>query len=190
MKGSRTEKNLACSFAGESMARNKYTYYASKAQKEGHEQISSIFLETAINETEHAKLFLKAIGGHGGGVNIQTTVGAFKIGTTLENLKDASAGEREEHTTVYPKFAEIADQEGFKDVAELFRKIGSIEKEHETRYNLLASQLESGNLYKRNRSIRWKCRNCGYVVDANEAPEKCPVCGHPQGWFEMKEVLE
>lgn len=190
LKGSRTEKNLAAAFAGECMARNRYTYFAKKARKQGYEQIAALFLETAENELEHSKIFLKLMNSDGTPVPIRTTVSAVSIESTLENLRAAAAGEKEEHTVVYPHSAEVAEQEGFDEIAKTFRSIAEVEAEHEKRFNILAQQVESESVFKRSRIVRWKCRNCGYVFDGNEAPKECPACGHPQGFYEIKEVLE
>lgn len=190
LKGSRTEKNLAHAFAGESMARNRYTFYASVAKKQGYEQIAAIFLETAENEREHAKRFLKLMKGDGSAVHVQFAVPAFSIQKTLENLKAAADGELEEHSALYPHMAAIAEQEGFDDIAKVFRNIASVEREHEMRYRILAKQVEEGTVFKRDREVAWKCRNCGYVFRGFEAPEECPACGHPQSFYEIQEVLE
>ena len=186
LKGSKTEQNLLKAFAGESQARNRYTYFASKAKKEGYEQIAAIFTETAENEKEHAKRFFKFLES-GEGLEITATYPAGKIGNTLENLKDAAAGENEEWTELYPEFARVAKKEGFLDVSIAFEKIAVVEKEHEERYKKLASNIESGEVFKKDEKIRWKCRNCGYVHEGEEAPVKCPACLHPQSYFEMKE---
>lgn len=170
LKGSRTEKNLMEAFAGESQARNKYTYYASVARKEGYEKIAAIFEETAANEKEHAKLEFRAF---------------HQIGNTLENLRDAADGENYEHTQMYPEFARIAREEGFIEIAEMFEKIASVEKEHEKRYRMLADLLEKGELFKKQEKTTWHCRNCGYIVEGPEAPHVCPLCKHPQAFFEV-----
>lgn len=186
LKGTKTEKNLLASFAGESQARNRYTYFASAAKKDGYEQISAIFLETAENEKEHAKRFFKFL--EGGPVEITATYPAGTIASTLENLKAAAEGEHEEHTVLYPSFAEIAEKEGFKDVASAFRAITKVEVEHENRYSRLISNVENGEVFKRATKVRWKCRNCGFVFEGFEAPEKCPACLHPKAYFEIKET--
>lgn len=186
LKGTQTEKNLLASFAGESQARTRYTYFASVAKKEGYEQISAIFTETADNEKEHAKRFFKFL--EGGEVEITAVYPAGKIGTTLENLKAAAAGENEEHTVLYPKAAEIAEKEGFKDVAACFRYIAKVEVEHELRYRKLVANIEKHEVFKKSTTARWKCRNCGYVHEGHEAPEKCPACIHPKAHFEIKET--
>lgn len=182
IKGTRTEKNLMASFAGESQARMRYTYFASAAKKEGYEQISAIFTETADNEKEHAKIFFKYL--EGGEVEITATFPAGVIGDTLANLKAAAAGEKEEWGTLYPNFADIADEEGFADVAYSFREIAEVEEYHERRYNILADRVAKGEVFKRTQSIKWKCRNCGYVHEGPEAPEECPACKHPQAHYE------
>jgi rubrerythrin len=185
LKGTQTEKNLLASFAGESQARNRYTFFASAAKKEGYEQISAIFTETAENEKEHAKRFFKFL--EGGPVEITATYPAGTIASTLENLKAAAEGEHEEHTVLYPSFAEIAEKEGFKEVSSAFRAITKVEVEHENRYSRLISNIENGEVFKRATKVRWKCRNCGFVFEGFEAPEKCPACLHPKAYFEIKE---
>jgi len=185
IKGTKTEKNLLAAFAGESQARNRYTFFASQAKKEGYEQISAIFLETAENEKEHAKRFFKFL--EGGMVEIQASYPAGVIGTTLENLKAAAAGENEEHTKLYPEAADIAEKEGFSDIAATFRYIAKVEVEHEKRYLKLASNIEKGEVFRKEKVVRWKCRNCGYVHEGKEPPEKCPTCLHPKSYFEIKE---
>ncbi len=182
IKGTRTEKNLLASFAGESQARMRYTYFASAAKKEGYEQISAIFTETADNEKEHAKIFFKYL--EGGEVEITATFPAGVIGDTLSNLKAAAAGEKEEWGTLYPNFADIAEEEGFGDIAYSFREIAEVEEYHERRYNILADRVAKGEVFKRTQSIKWKCRNCGYVHEGPEAPEECPACKHPQAHYE------
>lgn len=183
LKGSKTEKNLLAAFAGESQARTRYTFFASVAKKEGYEQIASIFQETADNEKEHAELFFKHL--KGGIVEIKATYPAGVIGSTSENLKEAAAGEKLEWGTLYPNFAEVAEEEGFKDVARTFRGIAKVESYHERRYLKLFSNVESGKVFKKDSSIKWKCRNCGFVYKGKEAPEKCPVCEHAQSYFEV-----
>ena len=170
LKGSKTEQNLQTAFAGESQARNKYTYFASKAKKEGYEQISAIFTETAANEKEHAELWFKYLGG---------------IGTTAENLKAAAAGENEEWTDMYVRFANEAKEEGFDDIAARFAGVGAIEKEHEKRYLALLKDLEDGKVFKKDGVVIWKCRNCGHIHVGTEAPAVCPVCAHTQSYFEV-----
>lgn len=172
-KGSKTEANLMTAFAGESEARNKYTFYASQARKDGYEQIADIFSMTAANEKEHAEIWFKYL--HGG-----------KIGSTPENLKDAAAGENFEWTTMYKNFAEEAKQEGFDELATLFTLVGGIEKEHEERFKTLAENLEKGIVFARNGEVVWLCRNCGYLHVGREAPKICPVCKHSQAFFEIK----
>jgi rubrerythrin len=190
LRGSRTEKNLASAFAGETVARTRYSFFASKAKKEGYEQISEIFLETAENEKEHAKRFYKLIKGEGNAVHIQLGVVAHPIATTALNLKAAADSELEEHSQMYPHWAAVAEQEGFDEIAKVFRAIASVEREHEQRFRILQKQVEEGTVFKRDREVSWKCRNCGYIAQALEAPAACPACGHAQGWYEMKEVLE
>ena len=190
LKGSRTEKNLAAAFAGECMARTRYTFFASKAKKQGYEQIAEIFIETAENEKEHAKMFLKYLGDANPDIHVQMTISNFSIGSTLENLKFAAGGENEEWTKLYPHYADVAQEEGFQEVANKFRLIAEVEKEHEARFALLAKQVESGTVWKRQKEVQWKCRNCGYVCTAVEAPEVCPVCNHPRSFQQMREVLE
>jgi len=170
LKGSRTEANLNAAFAGESMARNKYTYYAARAKKDGYEQISKIFTETADNEKEHAKLWFKAL--HDGGVP-----------DTLANLKDAAAGEHFEWTNMYAEFAKVAKEEGFDHLAFQFEQVAAIEKEHEERYNALAQNIETQKVFQKDNSVEWECANCGHRHNAQGAPEKCPVCDHPKAFF-------
>ncbi len=183
LKGSKTEKNLLTAFAGESQARNRYTYFASKARKEGYVQISEIFQETADNEKEHAKRFFKFL--EGGEVEISGTFPAGVIGSTAENLKGAAAGENEEHTKLYPEAARIAEEEGFNEVAAVFRSIAAVEKHHEERYLALLKNIEEGKVFKKDKNTEWKCGNCGYVHEGDSAPEKCPACDHPQAHFEV-----
>jgi len=171
LKGSKTEANLWKAFAGESMARNKYTYFASKAKKEGYEQIAALFLETADNEKEHAKLWFKALEG---------------IGDTAANLAAAAAGENEEWTAMYKEMAETAKAEGFDKLAYLFAAVGEIEKEHEERYRALLKSLNEGVVFQKDGVYIWKCRNCGHIHVGKEAPQVCPVCAHPQAYFELK----
>lgn len=181
--GTQTEKNLLKAFAGESQARNRYTYFASAAKKEGLVQISSIFEETAGQEKEHAKRFFKFL--EGGEVEITESYPAGKIGTTLENLKAAAHGEEYEWTALYPSFAKTAREEGFEVIAAAFEAISVAEKQHEKRYRDLARNLEEGRVFKRNDRIVWRCRNCGYLHEAAEAPDICPACLHPQAYFEL-----
>jgi rubrerythrin len=190
LAGTRTEKNLAAAFAGESMARNRYTFFASAAKKEGFESISAIFLETAENEKEHAKTFLKFLAGGSATVQIQLAVPSFTIGKTIDNLKFAANGEHEERATAYPGFATVAQQEGFPAVAEAFKAIALVEAAHERRFTVLIRQVETGTVFKRDRVVSWKCRNCGYIHSGREAPAKCPACGHAQSFYELQEVLE
>lgn len=183
VKGTRTEQNLLKAFAGESQARMRYNYFAKQAKKEGLEQIAAIFEETAINEKEHAKRFFKFL--EGGMVEITAAYPAGVIGTTLENLKAAADGENEEWTELYPEFANIAEEEGFKEVAVAFRKIAEVEKAHEDRYRKLYENLDAGKVFERGDKIVWKCRNCGYLHEGEKAPQLCPACLHPQSYFEI-----
>ena len=171
LKGTQTLANLEAAFAGESMARNKYTYYASKAKKEGYEQIAKIFEETAANEKEHAELWFKAF--HG-------------VGTTVENLLDAAAGEHYEWTDMYKEFAKVAKEEGFVDLARQMEGVGAIEKEHEARYKKLAANVKEGKVFKKAAKVTWQCSNCGHQVVSTKAPQLCPVCKHPQSYFQIK----
>lgn len=173
LKGTKTEANLMAAFAGESQARNKYTYYASKAKKEGYEQIAALFLETANNEKEHAKIWFKLL--HGG-----------EMPDTMANLKDAADGENYEWTDMYDRMAKEADEEGFTEIAAKFRGIAEIEKEHEERYRKLLENVQNGEVFKKGSITIWKCRNCGHIVVGTEAPKVCPVCNHPQSYFEVK----
>ncbi len=186
LKGTQTEKNLLKAFAGESQARNRYSYFASVAKKEGYEQISAIFTETADNEKEHAKRFFKFLES-GEALEITAMYPAGIIGTTVENLKEAAAGENEEWTELYPEFASVAKEEGFDEIAICFTMIAKVEKEHEERYKKLAENIEKAMVFKKNENVRWKCRNCGFVAESNSAPEKCPACLHPKSYFEVKE---
>ena len=172
LKGSKTEQNLMTAFAGESQARNKYDYFASKAKKEGYEQIAAIFQETALNEKEHAKLWFKELGG---------------IGDTPANLLAAAAGEHEEWTEMYRRFAEEAEAEGFKDIAEKFRRVAEVEARHEERYRKLVKNIESGEVWVRIGPNRWQCRNCGAIIEGEKAPEMCPVCAHPKAYFQLEQ---
>ncbi|MCX8174147.1 MAG: rubrerythrin family protein [Thermoplasmata archaeon] len=185
LKGTRTEKNLLTAFAGESQARNRYTYFASQAKKEGYEQISAIFLETADNEKEHAKRLFKFL--EGGEVEICGAFPAGKIGTTAENLKEAAAGENYEHSLMYPEFAKIAEEEGFTEIAGVFRAIANAEKQHEKRYLGLLRNIKEGRVFKKEKPVKWKCRNCGYIHEGTEAPEVCPACAHPRAYYELLE---
>ena len=173
LQGSKTEANLMAAFAGESQARNKYTYYASKAKKEGYEQIAAIFEETANNEKEHAKMWFKQL--HGGSVP-----------STIDNLKDAANGENYEWTEMYEEFAKTAEEEGFDEIARLFRGVGEIEKHHEERYLKLIDNIDNNLVFKKEEEVVWICRNCGHVYYGKEAPEVCPICNHPQSYMEMK----
>ncbi len=183
IKGTKTEKNLLASFAGESQARTRYTYFASQAKKDGYEQIAAIFLETADNEKEHAKRFFKFL--EGGDVEITAAYPAGVIGSTADNLKAAAMGENEEHTKLYPAFADIAEQEGFKDIAICWRRIAEVEKHHEQRYLALLKNIKDGTVFKKKERTKWKCRNCGYVHDGDSAPDACPACLHAQPYFEL-----
>jgi len=183
LKGTQTEKNLLTAFAGESQARNRYTYFASKAKKEGYVQISDIFTETANQEKEHAKRFFKFL--EGGEVEILAAFPAGVIGTTLENLKAAAAGEHYEHTEMYPGFARVAREEGFNAIAAVFEAISVAEKQHEKRYDDLAANINAGKVFKKDETVTWRCRNCGYLHEGEEALELCPACAHPQAHFEL-----
>ncbi|MBU4503763.1 MAG: rubrerythrin family protein [Proteobacteria bacterium] len=183
IKGTKTEKNLLTAFAGESQARNRYSYFAGKAKKEGYEQISTIFEETANQEKEHAKRLFKLL--EGGEVEISASFPAGVIGSTLENLKASAAGENHEHLHMYPDFAKTAREEGLEDIAKIFEAIAVAEKQHEKRYLALASNIETGRVFKKDKEVMWRCRNCGYVHYGKEAPEKCPACDHPQAYFEL-----
>ena len=184
LKGTQTEKNLLAAFAGESQARNRYNYFASQARKEGYEQISAIFTETADQEKEHAKREFKFL--QGGEVEITAAFPAGVIGSTLENLKAAAAGEHYENTQMYPQFAEVAEKEGFDEIAGVFRAIAVAEKRHEDRYLALAENITEAKIFKRSQPVRWVCRNCGYVYEGIEAPEICPACAHPQSHYELE----
>jgi rubrerythrin len=183
VKGTETEKNLLKSFAGESQARNRYTYFASVARDKGFEQISGIFLETAENEKEHAKVFFKHL--EGGDLEIQATYPAGKIGTTEENLLAAAEGEKLEWGIIYPEFEQVARKEGFEEIATSFKEIGDVEEQHEKRYRKLLENVKNGTVFKRNVVVKWKCRNCGYVHEGKEAPVECPACKHPQAYYEL-----
>lgn len=183
LKGTQTEKNILTAFAGESQARNRYTYAASKAKKEGYEQIAAVFEETANQEKEHAKRLFKFL--EGGDVEIAAAFPAGVIGTTLDNLKAAAAGENHEHTEMYPDFAKIAREEGFTGIAAVFEAIAVAEKQHEKRYNGFIANIEAGTVFTKSKPIVWRCRNCGYIVEGTEAPKACPACAHPQAHFEM-----
>ena len=184
VKGTQTEQNLLKSFAGESQARSRYTFFASVAKKEGFEQIAGVFMETAEQEKEHAKRFFKFL--EGGMVEITAAYPAGKIGTTAENLAAAAAGENEEWSELYPTFADVADAEGFPAIAAVFRNIAKVEAEHETRYRTLLARVEEGKVFERDEEILWQCRNCGYVHKGKNAPDTCPACAHPKAFFEPK----
>ena len=184
IKGTQTEKNLLTSFAGESQARMRYTYFASVAKKEGYEQIAAIFTETADQEKEHAKRMFKWL--EGGMVEITASYPAGVIGTTAENLKAAAAGENEEWTADYPHFADVADEEGFPELAAQFRGVAAIEKEHEERYRALLKNVETKQVFEKSGVQVWECRNCGHIVVGTSAPQVCPVCNHPQAYFELR----
>jgi len=183
LKGTQTEKNLLAAFAGESQARNRYSYFASQAKKEGYEQISALFLETAENEKEHAKVFFKHL--QGGMVEITAMYPAGVIGTTPENLKEAAEGEKAEWGTIYPDFASVAQKEGFPEVANSFKYIALVEARHEKRYRTLLANIQKKQVFKKEKVVKWKCRNCGYVHEGAEAPNKCPACQHPQAYYEV-----
>ncbi len=183
LKGTQTEKNILTAFAGESQARNRYTYFASQAKKDGYVQISEIFAETANQEKEHAKRLFKLL--EGGEVEVAATFPAGVIGTTLDNLKEAAGGENYEYTEMYPGFANIASEEGFEGIAEIFKAIAVAEKQHEKRYLALAANIENGIVFKREKSVVWRCRNCGYLHEGNDAPEECAACAHPRAHFEL-----
>ena len=179
---SKTTENLLKAFAGESQARNKYTYYASVAKKEGYEQISALFLETAENEKEHAKVFLKHLGK---GKQKITAEYPFSLGNTKENLLAAADGEKEEWGILYPEFEKVAKEEGYDKVAESFKEIAEVEEQHEKRYRKLLKNVEEGKVFKKDTVVKWKCRNCGYVHTGKEAPKICPACKHPQSYYEL-----
>ena len=183
IKGTDTEKNLLKAFAGESQARNRYTFFASVAKKEGYEQIASIFLETADNEKEHAEIFFKHL--EGGDVEITASYPAGKIGDTAENLLAAAEGEKLEWGTLYPEFEKVAKEEGFEDVAESFEEIAEVEEQHEKRYRKLLENVKNNTVFRRDMAVKWKCRNCGYVHLGKEAPVTCPACKHPQSYYEL-----
>jgi len=183
VKGTQTEKNLLTAFAGESQARNRYTYFASKAREEGYIQISKIFEETADQEKEHAKRFFKFL--EGGEVEVSAAFPAGVIGSTAENLKAAAMGENYEWTTMYKEFAEVARKEGFEAIAAVFDAVRVAEKQHEKRYNDLRANVEAGRVFKRDKKVVWRCLNCGYLYEGTEAPKACPACAHPQAYFEL-----
>ncbi|MDM8518124.1 rubrerythrin family protein [Desulfobacterales bacterium HSG16] len=183
LKGTQTEKNILTAFAGESQARNRYTYFASKAKKEGYVQISAIFAETADQEKEHAKRLFKFL--EGGEIEITGAFPAGVIGTTLENLKGSAAGENHEHTSMYPDFAKTAREEGLDAIAMVFEAIAVAEKQHEKRFLDVAANIEAGKVFKKDESVTWRCRNCGYTHEGEEAPGACPACAHAQAHFEL-----
>ena len=184
IKGTQTEKNLLTAFAGESQARNRYDFFASKAKKDGYVQIANVFSETALNEKEHAKRLFKFL--EGGEIDITAAFPAGIIGTTAENLKASAGGEHHEWTEMYPEFAKIADEEGFCEIAAVFRNIAKAEKQHEKRYLDLLSNVKAGKVFKKDAKVVWRCRNCGYVHEGTEAPEVCPACAHPQSYYELE----
>jgi rubrerythrin len=183
VKGTKTEKNLLALFAGESQARNRYTFFASEAKKEGYEQIAWIFQDTADNEKEHAKRLFKFL--EGGEVEISASYPAGKISNTLDNLKAAADGENMEWTKLYPEAAKVAEEEGFPEIAKVFREIAKAEMEHERRYRTLIRNIEEETVFKRENPVKWRCRNCGYVYEGKEPPEKCPACDHPKSYYEL-----
>jgi rubrerythrin len=185
IKGSITEGNLLKAFAGESQARNRYTFASSVAKKEGYEQISAIFQETADNEKEHAKVFFNFL--EGGDLEIHASYPAGVTGNTLENLKMAAAGEKAEWTSIYQEFAEAAKKEGFQEVYTAFKQVAEVEQKHEARYNKLAANVSAGKVFRKDEVHRWKCRNCGYIFEGKEAPQTCPACKHPQAYYEVFE---
>ncbi|VVB84035.1 Rubrerythrin [uncultured archaeon] len=188
LRGSETEKNLLKAFAGESQARNRYTYFSSVARKEGFEQISGIFQETADNEKEHAKIFFQHLKNSGGrALEISAKYPAGKIGKTKENLLAAAEGEKAEWGTIYPEFEKTARKEGFKEIADSFKQIAEVEEKHERRYRKLLRNIKEGKVFKRDKVVAWKCRNCGYIHYGKEAPKKCPACKHPQAYYELFE---
>lgn len=182
IKGTRTEQNLLKAFAGESQAKNRYTFFAKKAREEGYEQIAALFEETARQEETHAKQFFKFL--EGGMVEITAMYPAGKIGTTAENLLAAAEGENEEWTDLYPEFAKIAEEEGFKKIATKFKAIAKVEAEHEKRYRKLLANIQNGEVFKKKKKVRWVCRKCGFVHESENAPQNCPACDHPQAYFE------
>jgi len=183
VKGTKTEKNLLASFAGESQARNRYTYFASAAKKAGYEQIAAIFLETADNEKEHAKRFFNLL--EGGETEITASYPAGIITDTIKNLEAAAAGENLEWTKLYKEAKEIARKEGFEEIAKQFKEIAEVEEQHEKRYRKLIKNIKEGAVFKKNTVVKWKCRNCGYVQEGKEAPQECPACAHPQAYYEL-----
>ncbi|MHC1604901.1 MAG: rubrerythrin [Candidatus Methanofastidiosia archaeon] len=183
VRGTKTEKNILTAFAGESQARNRYTYFASKAKKEGYIQIANIFLETADNEKEHAKRLFKFL--EGGDTEIAASFPAGVIGTTKENLKASAEGENHEHTTMYPEFAKIAEDEDFPEIATVMMAIAVAEKQHEKRFLALLENIEKDRVFKREKVVRWRCDNCGYIHEGPESPKACPACAHPKAYFEL-----
>jgi len=183
LRGTQTEKNLLSAFAGESQARNRYTYFASAARKEGYEQIAAIFTETAENEKEHAKRFFKFL--EGGDVEITAAFPAGVVSTTAENLLAAADGEKHEHTVLYPEFAKVAEAEGFAEIAQIFRAVASVEKQHEKNYRTLRENVLNKRVFEKAQPIKWRCRNCGYIHEGSKAPDRCPACAHPQAYFEV-----
>jgi rubrerythrin len=183
LKGTQTEKNLLTAFAGESQARNRYTFFASKAKKEGYEQISGVFKETADNEKEHAERLFKFL--EGGTAEISASFPAGVIGETKDNLKESAEGEHYEYTTMYPEFAKIAEEEGFSDEASAMNAIANAEKQHEKRYLGLLDNLNNNTVFKKDEIVKWRCRNCGYIHEGNEAPEECSACAHARSYFEL-----
>lgn len=185
LRGSRTETNILTAFAGESQARNRYTYFAAKAKAEGYVQVSAVFEETANQEKEHAKRLFKLL--EGGEVSVTASFPAGVIGTTVQNLKESAGGENHEQTSMYPEFAAIAREEGFSDIACIFDAIAVAERFHEKRFLALAANIESGTVFKKDKAVTWRCRNCGYIHQGAAAPNKCPACDHPQAHFELAE---
>jgi Rubrerythrin len=186
LKGTKTAENLMKAFAGESQARNRYTYYSSTAKKENYIQISNLFTETAENEKEHAKLFFKYLNNSLSGEAVEINASyPVALGDTKANLLSAANGENEEWTMLYPEFAKVADEEGFEAIAATFRKVAEVEKHHEERYRKLLSNIENGTVFKKSGTVKWKCLNCGYIYEGENAPDTCPACAHPQGYFEV-----
>ncbi len=183
VKGTQTEKNLLTAFAGESQARNRYTYFAGQARKEGYDQIAFIFEETANQEKEHAKRFFSFL--EGGEIGIEWNFPAGTVGTTLDNLQTAATGENYEHTQMYPEYARVAREEGFSAVAQVFMAISVAEKQHEKRYRDLATNIQADRVFKRTQPVVWRCRNCGYLHEGSDAPQSCPACAHPQAYYEL-----
>jgi len=183
LKGSRTEKNLLQAFSGESQARNRYTYFSSQAKKEGYEQVAWLFADTADNEKEHAKRFFAFL--QGGDVEVSATFPAGLVGTTAENLEAAAVGEHLEWGTLYPDFAQVAETEGFPEIARVFRMVAVAETGHEKRYRALLENIAKNRVFKRDTSVKWRCRNCGYVHEDSDAPYECPACAHPRAYYEL-----